>query len=488
MGRLVRSYDWAATALGPVSSWPDSLRVAVEICLASPLPGFVAWGAELIQIHNDAAIPLARREPREALGKPLLEAWPAIAETLGPMAARARCGEGGLREDVGPGAAQEDVPDPWCGTLSCVPLRDAAGGIAGLLGTLVPASAGPAMAQDSRRLRSLVEGIPQLVWRAADGGHWTWSSPQWTAYTGLSEAASQELGWLSALHPEDREAAMEAWRRAEAGAGFEVEYRIHDAREGRYRWFQTRARLVRHEAGMPVEWVGTSTDVDALRRMAQQQRLLLAELQHRVRNTLAVIRSIIRRTVEASETVEDLAMHVDGRIDAFARVQAAVTRDPGAGLDLAQLIADELRAQLAREGRRVRVDGPSVQLRAKAAESLALAIHELATNAVKYGALSFPGGAVEVVWEVEERAGARTLVLVWQESGVRGMREGPRHRGFGTDVLERSLPYELNAEVRQEFRPDGLCCRIELPLSDWVLAPVSPEGEGPGHGSLTEAL
>src|SRR3712207_9087536 len=112
--------------------------------------------------------------------------------------------------------------------------------------------------------------------------------------------------------------------------------------------------------------------------------MLLAELQHRVRNTLAVVRSIARRTGETSDTVEDYAMHLDGRLNAFARTQAMVTRNPSAGVDLETLVAEELNSYHAREGGQLRISGPPLRLCTKAAETFSLAVHELATNAVKY--------------------------------------------------------------------------------------------------------
>ena len=202
-------------------------------------------------------------------------------------------------------------------------------------------------------------------------------------------------------------------RRRPRSESFVSDYRILHAEENRYRWFQTRATPVRDEQGRVVEWFGTSTDVDDLRRLREHERRLLFELQHRVRNTLAVIRSIVRRTAEHSDSVEDYAMHLEGRIDAFARVQSGVTRDPSGSLDLAGLIADELDAAAAREGRGITLDGPEIRLRPKAAELLGLAVHELVTNAIKDGVFSPLGGRLDVRWEIAE--GDR-LRLEWRES------------------------------------------------------------------------
>lgn len=321
-----------------------------------------------------------------------------------------------------------------------------------------------------RRLRSLIEGIPQLVWRAGKAGEWTWASPQWHGFTGLSDEASHGHGWLAALHPDDRGAAMAAWERAEAENGFEAEYRLRHAPSGRYRWFQTRATPVRGEAGEVLEWLGTSTDVDELRELQDRQRLLLAELQHRVRNTLGIVRSIARRTAATSASVEAYAMHLDGRLNAFARTQSMVTRDPSAGVDLELLVAEELQAHTAREGDRIHIGGPTVRFRAKAAETIGLAVHELATNAIEHGALACPDGRIEVTWRVDgsDRAGPARLCFSWAETGGPGSPAAEPRRGFGTELLERTLAYELKARTRLAFEPNGLRCTINLPLTPRV--------------------
>ena len=160
-------------------------------------------------------------------------------------------------------------------------------------------------------------------------------------------------------------------------------------------------------------------------------------------------------------------MHLEGRIDAFARVQAAVTRDPTSGLDLEMLIASTLLDFGAREGERVRsIVGPQVRLQPKAAETLALALHELATNAIKYGALSAERGQISVEWSLDGVDGESQLVLRWIETGVNLSGERPRRRGFGTEMIERTLAYDIGGEASLRFERDGLHCMIALPAAE----------------------
>jgi two-component system CheB/CheR fusion protein len=208
------------------------------------------------------------------------------------------------------------------------------------------------------------------------------------------------------------------------------------------------------------------TDRTEARSAEERQRILLGELQHRVRNTLGVVRSIARRTARTSETVEDYAMHLDGRLNSFGRVQSGVTRDPSAGLDLAMLIAEELLGYGAHEGEQLTIEGPALRLQPKAAESLGLAVHELATNALKYGALTSTEGHIRVAWSISRTGCGSELHFAWIESGVSLDADAPRRRGFGTELLERTLTYELKAETALDFHPDGLRCTIVIPMSD----------------------
>jgi PAS domain S-box-containing protein len=309
-----------------------------------------------------------------------------------------------------------------------------------------------ALRASEERLRTLMEGVPQLVWRSRHEGHWTWASPQWTEFTGQTSDESCGRGWLDAVHPDDRAGAVAGWAVAGEKGAFAADYRIFDGAAGQYRWFHTRASPVRDADGEIVEWLGTSTDIDELRTLQQRQQLLLAELQHRVRNTLSVIRMVARRTAESSVTVDEMAAHLDGRIEAFARVQAVVTRDPGAGVGLRDLIESEMLAHAVREGERLHIDGPALTLSPRAAETISLAVHELATNAVKHGALASRRGGIDVRWRLD----GDSLHFSWKEFGLDHELEPPEQEGFGMELLVESLPYELDAETQLDFQPAGL--------------------------------
>lgn len=324
-----------------------------------------------------------------------------------------------------------------------------------------------ALREAERRQQLLIEGIPQLVWRAIGRGAWTWASPQWTGYTGQSDSDSHGLGWIDMLHPEDRAVARAAWAAAEEQGGFDVEYRVRNVADGGYRWFRTRATPVRDAGGAIIEWLGTSTDIDDLRRLQTRQELLVAELQHRVRNMLSLVRSVFSRTVETATDFDALGDHFRGRLDALARSQVIVTRSADGVVDLEELIRDELLSVGVGDGPKLSVGGPRVALDSAAAESIGLAIHELTTNAIKYGALKGAEGRVEISWSLNmgERGG-RILNLEWLEQGVPMVPLNPTRRGFGRELIEQALPYRLGAQTGLEFQGGGIRCTVVLPMAE----------------------
>ena len=327
-----------------------------------------------------------------------------------------------------------------------------------------------ALVKSELRFRTLVEGMPQLVWRAATGGTWTWSSPQWTAYTGLSMEESAGWGWLCALHPDDRAPAQSAWLRAEADTSLDLEARIFHQAEGRYRHFRTRATAALADNGRIVEWLGTSTDVDDLLRLRERQGVLVAELQHRTRNLITVVRALSERTLGNAISIEDFRDRFNRRLAALSRVQGLLSHlSAGQRVTFGELLGSELAALDAPEDK-VTLDGPpDISLRSATVQTFALAIHELATNALKYGALAVADGHLTVRWSVVSPADNESphLAVDWREAGVATSQVSPRPggRGYGRELIERALPYQLNAVTTYALTENGVHCTIDVPLA-----------------------
>jgi two-component sensor histidine kinase len=256
---------------------------------------------------------------------------------------------------------------------------------------------------------------------------------------------------------------VERWKASIAtGQPFEMVFPLKGA-DGAFRPFLTRVLPHRDAEGRLVRWFGTNTDISGEREAAARQQLLVDELNHRVKNTLATVQSIAAQLLKGTPDAE-LREAFDGRLVALARTHDLLTRGSWESASLRDLLLQEFAPYQSEEGTRFVVEGPDLGLNPKAALTLGMAFHELTTNAAKYGALSKPAGQLRVTWEVPRASGPRALRLKWVETG------GPpvtktRHKGFGSTLIERGLSLDLGGEVRVAFDPSGLICTMEIPLA-----------------------
>jgi two-component sensor histidine kinase len=204
---------------------------------------------------------------------------------------------------------------------------------------------------------------------------------------------------------------------------------------------------------------------EELQRSREYQRTQTLELQHRVRNILALVRSIIRRSSYAGATAEDFSSHLEARVSALARTQGSLALDGRVGSDLEDLIRAEFAANAVRDGQ-FSISGPPLRLSMRGTETLALMLHELTMNAVKFGALTESTGQISIDWSIDHKTAPPRLHWRWCESGVGTATPAPRRRGFGQELIERVLPYELGAQTSLTFAPGGVRCEIDLPLNE----------------------
>ena len=319
------------------------------------------------------------------------------------------------------------------------------------------------------RFRTLATAIPQLVFTSRHDGRRTWGSPQWVIYTGLDEAHSPELGWLEAVHPDEREATIAQWQQATTTGNYDIQHRIRRARTDRYCWHQTRAKPLDPERPVDSEWVGTSTDIHELKALQNSQQILLGELQHRTRNLLSMVGSVARRSARSAIDLGQFVTDLEERLQALSRAQSVVPISRQAKVELRALIDVELAAhrEHQRGADKVRVSGPRVSIPSDVAQLLALALHELATNAVKYGALRHEAAQLDISWQLRSAPHDEQLLdLTWRESGVPNMPAlSTRRSGYGNELLTHALPYQLGATTSLETTAEGVVWRLAMPMS-----------------------
>jgi two-component sensor histidine kinase len=327
MGEVVRRFNWSATALGPVTQWPATLKVSVGIVLSSHFPQALIWGNDFVTVYNDAFAPiLAKKHP--CIGQSFAKIWSEAWHEIGPIAARALQGESTFIQNYALLIHRRDVPETAYFTFCYSPVRDETGRICGFLDTVVE----------------------------------------------------------------------------------------------------------------------TTDAVIA----ARTTRLLNSELAHRLQNTLSVVNGISQETLRSATSLGAAQMALSERISALGRTHSLLSTQSFEEASLRTLIKSSL-AHVPSENHPISVTGSDLMVGARQAMVLALALNELVTNAIKYGALSKPGGSISISWEAE----SGEFKLIWREQNGPAVSR-PSRRGFGLRLIEDILPRDLQGQVSLDYLPEGL--------------------------------
>jgi PAS domain S-box-containing protein len=291
------------------------------------------------------------------------------------------------------------------------------------------------------------------------------TSPGFAAIHGLAEE-TEELTceeWRAHLFPDDL-ARFEAARSrvfAERRRELNMEYRIVGA-DGEPRWVESRGLVSYDGDGRPTRLVGVHIDITERKRAEDQQLRLLAELDHRVKNVLAAVQAVASHTMRASSSMEHFVAALDGRIRSMASTHELLSHRRWLGIPLAELVERELAPYTT--GSNAEIGGPEVMLNAEAGQTMATVLHELVTNAAKYGALSVPSGRVSIRWRVPLNGSKNDkLVLTWRETGGPSV-VPPTKSSYGMQVVRELVPYDLGGTVDHVLAPDGAQCQLEIPL------------------------
>ncbi|HET9904903.1 MAG TPA: HWE histidine kinase domain-containing protein [Xanthobacteraceae bacterium] len=271
----------------------------------------------------------------------------------------------------------------------------------------------------------------------------------------------------SELLPHANRDAIHALKAAVLTGSTSQDSEVHVKGDGLDAWFDLHIEPLRNVAGDIVGLIGAAVDITQRKESEAHLRMLMREITHRSKNLLAVIQAMARQTARHAGSVESFLEQFGARLQALATSHDLLVMESWHGAPLHDLVRLQLKPFLDQYASRISFEGPAVLLKPEAAQSLGLALYELASNAVKYGALSTDEGRVTIRWRrlpAEEGSG---LDLVWQESSESAVRP-PSRRGFGTVVIERHLAKSIDAEVELAFLPEGVRCRVQVPLVQFV--------------------
>jgi PAS domain S-box-containing protein len=275
--------------------------------------------------------------------------------------------------------------------------------------------------------------------------------------------------FLAAVHPDDRQKVAENQRQAMTNAGpFAAEFRVVHP-DGSVVWIETRGETLADELGKPVRVLGTNVDMTARKRSEEHLRLVMRELTHRAKNLLAIIAALATQTARRNTTLEEFQQAFSRRIQGLGASHDLLVKTDWTGAPLADLVFFQIAPFGGLDGTRIAASGPPVMLKPDALQSLGLAINELATNAMKYGALSVPEGTVGIVWSVDRSGEEPRFRMSWTERGGPRVKP-PRRKGFGHVIIETSLAQVLGGAVKLDFAPKGVTWTVDAPLN--AIAPA----------------
>jgi PAS domain S-box-containing protein len=297
-----------------------------------------------------------------------------------------------------------------------------------------------------------------MIWMSNPQGHCEQLNRAARDFWGIPEDGLDKFDWAGTIHPEDSQFVLEQMGEAVAQRQAVTLRSRYANRMGDWRLLQTEARPRYSGDGSFLGMVGVNVDITEQESIARQRELMLAELNHRVKNTLAVVQAIALQTFKVNRNLPVVQTFL-GRLKVLAKAHDILSGVSWESTPIQELATEVLAGVPASRGNVV-VDGPVILLPPKQALAVALALHELQTNALKYGALSRESGTVSLSWRPVPQG---RLEILWQESGGPAV-VPPLRRGFGTLMLEQGLASELKGTTMLDFQPDGLVCRIEASL------------------------
>ncbi len=471
--QVIKSVDWSKTPIGPLEDWPISLRSVVRLMLNSKFPMFLAWGEELSFVYNDAYAPILGTKHPQAMGQPFAKIWSEIWDEIRPLVDHALAGEATWLEDLPLTMNRHGYDEETYFTFSYSPLHDDDRKVTGMFCTCTETTkkvvAEKEIAAQRNSLMRMFEQAPSFIAMLRGPNHVFELAN--AAYIDLV-ARGDFLGKsVREVLPEVEDQGLfdtldEVYRtgRPFNARGMPIMLRRGSDGQPDERFLDFVYQPVSDAKGEVTGIFVEGYDVTDRKQAEDHQLLLIDELNHRVKNMLAIVQGIAMQTLKGDAATPEARSALEQRFSALAATHKLLTRKSWADVFIGDVVSEALEPfQDGDNG--ISFTGPAFKVAPKTAITLALALHELATNAAKYGALSNSGGTIAIRWEV---IGAQDeepqFAFTWTESGGPPV-EQPQRRGFGTRMIERGLTAELGGEVAIAFNREGIVCTVLAPLS-----------------------
>jgi PAS domain S-box-containing protein len=479
MSALIRAKDWSKTPLGDADHWPPSLKLVVNLILASGFPMAVRWGPEFVLIYNDGYRPILGDKHPKALGLPFREVWPEVQAQLAPLHESILGGDRSafFAEDLllkiqRHGSRWEDAHF----TISYSPIPEGSAP-AGVGGVLITATETTNRVRTEEALRKSEERYRSAMFLGRIGtwevdlvkGIRTWTPEGMALFGidppgGLGRVGGPSDEFNHAMHPQDRHLQGQYHALTDTQDSFRAEYRILKP-DGQTRWLAGYGRVLdRQPDGKAHRIINVATDITERKAAEAHQRFLLQELSHRSKNLLTLVQSIADQSFRKSKDQKDFQNRFSGRLGGLAASNTLLARGDWRGNSLRELVEFQLAPFVDLSSSQLEIHGSEVSLTADASQAIGLALHELATNAVKYGALSSSHGRLYISWTIDEGSSAGGLKLDWREHGGPQVTT-PKQTGFGHVVIKSMIEQAVRGSVELDFAKEGLHWSLDAPQS-----------------------
>jgi two-component sensor histidine kinase len=474
LGRLIADYRWERTAVGPIDVWPSYLRSTLSFMLSSKVPLALLWGEDGIMFYNSGYAEIAGARHPSILGSKVLDSWPEAASFNSHVLETGLRGETLSFEDMHFVLMRNGVAEDVWLDLDYSPIFDEAGMPAGVL-AVVHETTRRHFAEAEAELNR--ERLSHALNAAGVIGIWDWhlatgqmfADERFAAFYSVdgerARHGAPRSEFTAAIHPEDREPVEEEIRHAiETGGDIALEHRLLHS-DGSIRWVMIRGTAFRDGSGRAVRVSGAAVDVSDRRASEEKRRLLVRELHHRIKNTFAIIGGMVTMTARTARTVDEMAGVLRGRLVALASAHELIRPAITAELDqieqttFADLFQAILSPHLLRP-EQLTIEAPEVEVGVVAATSLALVLHELATNSSKYGSLSTAEGTLTI----RGSQVGENLRLDWVEAGGPPVSGPPRYQGFGSRLASMSIAGQLGGELEFHWQESGLHVVMLIPM------------------------
>ncbi|QMV01843.1 PAS domain S-box protein [Devosia sp. D6-9] len=465
MAQLINRYDWQQTSLGPMSTWPLQLKHAVDLSLPSQAQIVLFCGPDMVAIYNDAYAPTIGTKHPGALGKPAREYWSELWDDLRPLLMRVmETGETVVAKDRQFYIERGDTPETVYFDISYSPVRNDAGQVIAVFCVVSETTSRMEYEGELRRLASIISSSQDAIMGInLDLIVTDWNAGAEKLY-GFSrdEIVGQSVNVLIPADRLDEETRI--IEHIKAGGRLDPHETVRRHKSGRLVDVSLSVSPIVDASGRVIGASKIARDITDRKEAERIQSVLAGELNHRVKNVLATVMAIARQTFSGNTDPKMAKASFEARIHNLARAHDLLTRGSWESASLSQVVAQALSPY---PSKAFQVEGPELNIPPKAVLALALILHELATNAAKYGALAVSSGRVMVSWVAGD--GTDTgFRFVWKEVG------GPvvvptSRKGFGSRLIQSLSAGQLQGTVEMTYDADGVRCEICAPLSsEWV--------------------